>query len=114
MKGIARSLAICALVALALVLCTAGVRAADVPAGQQVFLDQKCNNCHAVSTAQIEAKMKGATAGPDLAGIGKKDAAWLKSYIEQKQDADGKKHKVGFKGTPEQLDQLVAWLGTLK
>jgi len=112
MKGIARLLAVCALVALGLVLCTAGVRAADVPAGQQVFVDQKCGNCHAVSSAAIESKMKG---GADLAGIGaKKDAAWLKSYISQQQDVDGKKHKVGFKGTPEQLDQLVAWLGTLK
>ena len=114
MKGIARLLAVCTLVALALVLST-GARAADVAAGQQVFLDQKCNNCHAVSSAQIEAKMKGSSAGPDLAGIGaKKDAAWLKSFLEQKQDLDGKKHKAAFKGTPEQLDKIVEWLASLK
>jgi hypothetical protein len=108
MKRIAPVLACCLLLAVGIVF-SAGAAA---PPGQQVFLDQKCNNCHAVSTASIEGKSKTAV---DLAGVGaKKDAAFFKGYLQQTQDLDGKKHKVGFKGTPEQLDQVVEFLGGLK
>jgi len=114
MKALVRTLAVCTLVALGVVICTGASAAAAAP-GQQAFLDLKCNNCHAVSSASIEAKMKGPNAGPDLAGIGaKKDAAFLKDYIQGNKDLDGKKHKSAFKGTPQQLDDVVAWLASLK
>jgi hypothetical protein len=107
MKRIAPVLVCC------LVLAVAVVAGAAAPPGQQVFVDQKCNNCHSVSSAGIEAKMK--TNSVDLAGIGgKKDAAWIKDFIEQKNDLDGKKHKAAFKGTPEQLTQVVDFLAGLK
>jgi mono/diheme cytochrome c family protein len=83
--------------------------------GKAIFEAQKCNTCHGVSTAGIAAtttseKMK----GPDLVG-GVSDAAWTKQYIKKEvaNKAD-KKHMKEFKGTPEELDAIVAWLQAQK
>ena len=88
------------------------VSAAD---GKAAFETQKCNTCHGVSTAGIAAtttseKMK----GPDLVGV-VADAAWTKQYIKKEvANKTDKKHIKEFKGTPEELDAIVAWLQAQK
>lgn len=79
--------------------------ASDTPRGQQVFLAQKCDTCHSVSTVGIEAKMK----GPDLVNLSQ-DAATLESYLTQQGEIDGKKHKKAVKTGDEELDALISWL----
>jgi mono/diheme cytochrome c family protein len=104
--------------------------AADVPAGQKVFLDAKCNSCHTLKAAKIE-KRKAATTEegeetsatstttkkqpPDLSGAGiKRDAAWIEGWLLRKELVDGKKHKKKFTGTPEEAKTVSAWLATMK
>jgi mono/diheme cytochrome c family protein len=79
--------------------------------GNELFVSQGCNTCHAVSTASITAKMKSSKA-PDLATVTtKRDTQWLSDYLRQQQaDPAGKKHPKAFTGSDEQLGALLGWL----
>ena len=77
--------------------------------GKQIFMSQKCNTCHAVSSASITATTK--VKGGDLAGLAnKEDAAWLGKYLRKEGDKKGKKHAKAFTGSDEELGALIAWL----
>jgi mono/diheme cytochrome c family protein len=80
--------------------------------GKQIFLAQKCNLCHTVSSAGIQATVKSEKMkGPDLAGVTpKKDAALLNNYLRKKAEINGKKHGKEFTGTDEEIGALIAWL----
>jgi cytochrome c2 len=84
--------------------------------GKALFLAQKCNTCHSVSTAEIEhttqsEKMK----GPDLVGVvAEKGADWTTQYLRKAVDLNGKKHGKEVKLSDEELARLVAWLGQQK
>ena len=98
---------------LCLVAMTAAAGEEAMPAGHEVFLEMKCNMCHAVSTAGIEAKTTSEKMlGPDLVGLAEHatlgDAAALAKYIKQESEVDGAKK--GFKGTDEELQALIDWL----
>ena len=106
-------------------LCTTGRPAA---AQKEAFIEQKCNKCHTISALGVEKKAgdeedeeEGATP-PDLSHVGKfHDAAWIEGFLDKKTDhvahegvtATGK-HKVKFKGTPDELKSMATWLATLK
>ena len=89
---------------------------AATAAGPQMFVTFKCSTCHAIASQGIEAKVKSdKMKGPDLSDVGSKhDAAWITGWLRHEQEQHGKKHKGQFKGSDEELKQLVAWLGTLK
>ena len=102
-----------ALVAPAIVITVTSVAApfasAATPDGKQVFLDQKCNMCHSVSSAGITPTSK--IKAPDLAGLAsKEEAAFLTKFIKKEADKNGKKHVKNFTGTDEDLAAVVAWL----
>lgn len=79
-------------------------------AGKQIFLDQKCDLCHDVSTAGITAKTKSAAMkGPDLVNVAD-DAATITSYVKQESEKDGKKHKKAIKGSDDEIASVVAWI----
>lgn len=91
--------------------------------GKDVFLQYKCNNCHAVSTAGIEAKMK--SKAPDLVDVTVRHPKnWVGPFIRQNdthnpckavdKSLDGKKHPIKFNGTKEDEDSLVDWLDKQK
>ena len=85
--------------------------AADTDAGQTAFIDAKCNLCHAVSSAGIEAKMKGKMTGPDLKGLAAKyEEGWLEQYLRKEAALDGKKHVKAFQGKEDELQKIVTWL----
>jgi len=90
-----------ALIAPAVVITVASVAApslsAATPDGKQVFLDQKCNMCHAVSSAGITPTSK--IKAPDLAGLAsKEDPAFLTKFLKKEADKNGKKHLKNFTG----------------
>ena len=102
-----------ALIAPAVVITVASVAApslsAATPDGKQVFLDQKCNMCHSVSSAGITPTSK--IKAPDLAGLAsKEDPAFLTKFLKKEADKNGKKHLKNFTGTDEELAAVVAWL----
>lgn len=100
-----------ALAAAAVIALAAPARAADAADGKEVFLAQKCNLCHSVSGAGIEAttsneKLK----GPDLSSAPRHDADFLEAYLQQEETLDGKKHKKKYNGSEGDFDVLIAWL----
>ena len=92
-----------------------GAIAADAD-GKAAFLAAKCEMCHAVPAAGIEAKAKiEKMKGPDLSADSVAgDADQLAAFLRREVDVDGTKHKKAFKGTDEELATIVAWLSTLK
>ena len=104
-----------ALVALALVPATS-VAAEDADA-KTLFTDtHKCNMCHAVEAAGIEAKTTSEKMkGDDLSGFKtKKEFAEIAAYVRKEGELDGKSHKKPFKGTDEELQTIIDWLGSLE
>lgn len=78
--------------------------------GKQIFLDQKCNMCHGVSTAQITATTKSEKMkGPDLVNV-KEDAKTLTAYLKKTADLNGKKHAKEVKLSDPELNTLVTWI----
>lgn len=78
--------------------------------GKQIFLAQKCETCHNVSSAEIKAT--GKIKAPDLAGVaGSVDATWLAKFL-RKQDKTkaGKMHMKAFTGSDEEMGALISWL----
>ena len=82
--------------------------------GRGVFLAQKCNACHSVSTAGIERVVKSEKmAGPDLVNV-PMDAKTMTSYLRRTTKLHGKNHAKAFKGTSEELATVVQWLQSQK
>ena len=81
-------------------------------AGKTLFLNQKCNLCHSIPPAGIEAMTKSAAIkGPDLVNLSQKhDKAWIEKWLRLEETMNGKKHKKKFTGSDEELDTLVDWL----
>ena len=89
-------------------------RAAD---GKAVFQAQKCDTCHAVSTADIAATTKSEKMkGPDLVGVVQAhDRAYVADVVRKKiNTSDGKKHVKEWKGTEEELQALIDFLEAQK
>ena len=95
--------------AAAAALAAAPAPAAEQLDGKKIFLAQKCETCHAVSSAEIKAT--GKIKAPDLAGAAaKRDAGVLSDYLRRNADLNGKKHVKPFTGSDEEMGALIAWL----
>ncbi len=82
---------------------------AMIATGKNVYAAKKCAACHMIDG-------KGAAKpGPDLSTVGaKRDAPWLKTFMKDPKAAVPKAKMLPFKGTDEELEALVAYLGSLK
>lgn len=106
----------------ALLVATTAGAAADPAKGKQIFLDAKCNKCHAVASQKIEAvaeegdEAEEGAKPPDLSNAGAdfKKAADVEAWITKKSERDGKKHRATFRGSADDLGSLAAWIMTLK
>ena len=88
--------------------------AQDAAAGQEVFMAQKCNLCHSVSTVGIEAKTTSEKMkGPDLVGV-KEDAATLAPYLKGESELNGAKHKKKATCSDAELKTLIDWIAAQK
>jgi len=108
------TLSILAAVVLLAVFYSGPASGAAAPAkdGKQIFLAQKCNLCHSVSSAGIERTVKSEkVAGPDLTNLAaKQDAATLTKFLKKEGEINGKKHGKAFTGPDDDLAALVSWL----
>jgi cytochrome c2 len=83
-----------------------------VPAGQKVFVDNKCQMCHSVESAGLTSKNKKAV---DLSNVGSTyKADFLNKWLTKEAKIKDNMHKVAFKGDEKNLHELTAWLETLK
>jgi mono/diheme cytochrome c family protein len=95
---------------LAIILATQSVACAGSDEGKGLYA-QKCASCHSIGGEG--GKM--ANLGGKLDGVGaKRDAAWLKAYIADPKSKmpEGKMPKL--KLSDQEIDDLVAYLSTLK
>ena len=84
------------------------VAAGDAKKGEKVYATLKCSMCHKIGAA-------GGKMGPDLSVVGaKRDAAWLKKYLPDPKAQDPKNKMPVAKAAGQDLEDLVAYLGTLK
>jgi len=86
--------------------------------GMELFQKQKCSTCHSVKAAGIEAKTTSdKMKGPDLSGYELEvDIADLAAFLRKEAEMDGTdgQHKTSFKGTDEELQAIIDWLGSLE
>ncbi len=103
-----------ALVALALFPATSV--ASDNDAETLFTETHKCNMCHSVKAEGIEAKTTSEKMkGGDLSGFEtKKPFSEIAAYVRKEGELDGKSHKKPFKGTDEELQTILDWLGSLE
>ena len=80
--------------------------------GKQIFIDSKCNNCHTVTSMEITSKKDDAVDLSNTSSVG--DEKLLKSFMLKESKINDKEHKLKFKGSEEELNELVNWLLTLK
>ena len=80
--------------------------------GKKIFVDNKCNMCHVVTSMGIESKKSDAV---DLSKVGnEKTEEFLMKYLKKETKLNDKDHKSSFKGSDADLKILVDWLLTLK
>lgn len=105
------SLAVAALLSPTLASADGGAAAA-----QQTFVAHKCDLCHAVPGADIEAKTSSdKLRGPALGGPSPEDFEFadLAAFLRKQTEREGEQHKREFKGTDEELQAILDWLETL-
>jgi cytochrome c551/c552 len=103
-------LAILVFAVLLATLYSSAAGAATAPDGKAIFLAQKCNMCHSVSTAGIEATTKSATMkGPDLVNV-KEDAATITKFLHKETERNGKKHPKDVKLPEADLKAVLNWV----
>jgi hypothetical protein len=80
--------------------------------GKQIFIDSKCNNCHAVTSNEITSKKDDAVDLSNASSAG--DAQLIKSYLLKEAKINDKDHKVKFNDSEAELNSLSEWLASLK
>ena len=88
-----------------------------VSTGKSIFLDNKCDKCHTISSQGID--RSGATPPgklpPDLSGVGlKHNADWIKGWLLKEEELNGKKHLKKWTGSDDDLKTLCNWLASQK
>lgn len=80
--------------------------------GKATFLGARCQTCHSVKAAGIEALAKSERMkGPDLTNLHSRlKAEFIAKYLRKEEQLEGKAHRTEFKGSDEELQALVDWL----
>lgn len=81
---------------------------AQIEAGKKIYSEMKCPMCHKMDGV-------GGKIGPELSGVGsRKDAEWIKGFLKDPKSVIPDTKQPPFKGTDEQLEAIVTYLGSLK
>ena len=81
---------------------------AQIAAGEKIYKKYKCAACHMING-------KGGKKADDLSHVGaNRDAEWLKTYMVDPKSKFPKSKHPKWKGADKELDDLVAYMGSLK
>jgi mono/diheme cytochrome c family protein len=91
------------------------IKEGTIKDGKTIFLEQKCSNCHSVTSQGIKGlRPEGGAKPNDLSGEGDKfKTAWFEQWLMKTATLNNKKHMRKFRGTPEELHTLAKWLESL-
>lgn len=85
---------------------------------REIYLKYRCIKCHSMKSENIEPLKEELLKGKkiiDHSGVGLEyDVEWLKKWLLKEVEKDGEKHRVKFKGSPQELDTLTRWLAEKK
>ena len=81
------------------------------PAGQTAFMEYKCNMCHSVPAAGIEAKTKSEKMrGADLGGPIDAGVEAVAAYLRKEGELNGQTHKKAVDISTEDTQTILDWL----
>jgi mono/diheme cytochrome c family protein len=110
MRAIRQGLMLAGMIA-GVVMTFDGIATADpaqVAAGETVYGKSRCAACHMIQG-------KGGKRGGDLSDVGaKRDAEWLKTFMTDPKSLMPKSTHPQFRGTEDELRDLVAYMESLK
>jgi putative heme-binding domain-containing protein len=87
---------------------TLAAQSGNAANGEKLYTSQKCSVCHQISG-------KGGKMGPELTKVAAtRDAKWLAAYLPNPKSVDPKNKMPVVKLKGAELDDLVAYLLTLK
>lgn len=102
------ALAVVVMVSVASAGALAAGQAGNAANGAKLYTAQKCSVCHKIAG-------KGGPMGPDLSTVGgKRDAKWLAAYLANPKSVDPKNKMPVVKLKGAEMDDLVAYLLSLK
>lgn len=85
---------------------------------KDIYTGYRCTKCHSMKVENIEPLEEELMKGKkivDHSGVGLKHSSeWIKRWLLKQEEKDGKKHRIKFKGTEEELEILSNWLGEKK
>ncbi len=88
--------------------------------GKSIFLDNKCNKCHSISSQGIKHLSEPPEGAkyppPDLSDVGDRHTQdWMKQWLLHEVEQHDKKHMFKkFPGSGDDLNTLTKWLASLK
>ena len=83
--------------------------------GKDIFLANKCTNCHSVTAQHVAKGGDSETKAVDLSKVGaERNAQWMTGWLHGTETLKGKKHRKIWKGSDADLATLVGWLAGLK
>jgi len=92
--------------------------ASSEPNPKEIYINYRCVKCHSMKVENIEPLEEEIIKGKkivDHSGVGLKYSnEWIKRWLLKQEEKDGKKHKIKFKGTEEELETLSKWLAEKK
>ncbi len=86
---------------------------------KQIFIEQRCIKCHSIKSEDIkplEESLLEDRKIRDQSDVGlRRDKDWIKKWLKKEiTNEKGKKHKVKWKGSESELDELAEWLSQLR
>jgi len=97
-------------------MTVAGPGAALAADAKALFESSKCVRCHSIESQGVAAKPKEGEEEEikDLSKVGaERSAEWIQKYLRKEEAIEGKKHKLKFRGSDEDIQTLATWLASL-
>lgn len=87
--------------------------------GKELFTRENCTKCHSIKSEGIEPQKESLLKGRkiiDHSGVGlRRDSEWIQKWLKKEiENEKGRKHKVKWKGSDEELKILAEFLSHLK
>jgi hypothetical protein len=99
--------------AIAFLFCKHAYGQSEAADAKELFLVEKCNRCHSISSLNIE--NTGQKKISDLSDVGSRfSTEFIIKYLNREEAIEGKKHLKNLKSEGADIETVAKWLSTLK